>query len=277
MKLSSYLIIAAAVAQILFSVGAVCFVGIFMRSDFDTLHISHKLATRPVGKFSSVKFSIKRDAASRYALNYNDFDCTITESDSIASPTISFNAELEKAISFKIVEATLTIEFDYAKLSDQPDKLIAIASDSDDLLPICLTVPRGMLKSIDIAYLASLSIHDMIAANFDILTTSSEVYLQNCRIANLRASQDITLLSLSGGTIIDNFTLNDTDNNDANDFNQCTIDCSDDSRFGTIVIDGNRISALNLSGANYSTARLANANDNISVKLTSDVVINKAK
>ena len=271
MKLSSYLIIGAAVAQILFTVGAVCFTGIFLRRDVDFITISNETVNKSVDRFSNVRCAVTNYPNPNLSIYGTDIIIVISETDTISAPTINFSVDLEKVVTLDVSNDTLNVELDFTKLNHDGN-IIQIQAIFDNKVPIVISAPRGMLKSIDTNKYLSLSISDMIADSLKIYSTSRDIELHNCRIDQL-GIQNMYSFSLTDNCIVNQFY--GAHSSGLSEY--FGIKCSEDSKLGTVCIDSRNLSTIDLSDANYSSVNIKNSDENIKVVLNSDVVIRKAE
>lgn len=272
MKLSSYLIIGALAAQLFLCVGAVCFAGMFMSREVTTIRLSDKQTTKPLKRFSSVKFVTEYSSGyGSMEISYSNFDFIISESDSASAPTISFSADMEKAVDLSIADNTLTVKFDFAKLTDNPNKAFKV-STSDHTLPISLTLPKGMLKSIYSDSSRDLIIKDMTTDNLKIFG-SSYICLTNTSIARLDCDLCLSLMNLDEASVVESSTIGDDAPRSDYGYRNIKLRCADDSRFGQIAINGSQYSSIDVIEARFSSINLLNSSETTNLILPSDVRI----
>ena len=206
-----------------------------------SLLIKGKQVTVTLPSFSHADITVYK-IGGKYALSgFRGIE--IVESDSISAPVMTMREGLKAITQAKVTGDTLALNVDPAMLGDTVTGSNMIMLEVENIHPITITVPRGMLKSVD-NHSEALYMTGFAAPRLDASMGSSRMVMNRCDIDSLVSdSRHINELKLTESTI-NVVEMTDSPEN-------MSVKCTDiTSRVGKLKVKARNKCTLGLKKAN---------------------------
>lgn len=179
-----------------------------------TVELSGESVNRPVENFSEIEFSVPYsgfysydDSDRRYSIKNFPTKARIVESDSISKPTVTTHPVLADMISTSVENGTLHILYSAENMPAPEGEFIRYVNNID--IPVTITLPRGMLKSIKGIGFAQFALYGLDADNLEV-QVSQKLIFDNSKIDVLSGSlSDALVLRDNSGIAECRLTISD--------------------------------------------------------------------
>lgn len=217
MKLSTYLMIGAFAVGLAACVGVTLWINTLLFKPATTVELSGESVDQPAENFSAIEFSVpysgdyyyNNDSDRRYSVTDSPAKIKIVESDSVSRPVITTYPVLADMISISVENGTLNIAYSPENMPAAEGEFIKYVNTID--IPVTVTVPRGMLKTLNGKASAKFVLDTLEADSIEI-DADKKLIIDNSKIGVLSGSLSDALIIRNNTEIAEcRLTISDDD------------------------------------------------------------------